>query len=149
MRSIFLYPLLVGTAIAGIIGLLRIGERLTAPVSIGGAWSLALDPTAASDQACRELSTGFNQRIMTVSQSGLYLRVTFDNPEPIVLAGEIHELLLTAASQVSDEIQVQARVDRQADPDRLLGTITSKQCHAPVAVTAARLDATRSAGGDP
>ncbi len=152
MKSIFLYAFLVGVPILGLLGILRLGEGLTPPVSVGGAWSVEVSSqTVVDDSACGNSLIHSDQPVLSISQSGPRLLLTFNNAEKTTLAGEIHDVTITAgvgpesaptAAKASDDdvgaIHLEASLDRQTEPDRLLGALTLTECHTTAPFTAVR-----------
>ena len=141
MKSGFLYFLLVGIPILGIWGTLRFGENLRPPVSVGGTWRIELSSQAGADASCGQPPIRSDQPVLTISQSGPHLLLTFNDPKKTSLIGEIHAMTITAelpghspiaVADASDEdaatTYLEASVDRQAEPNRLRGVLTFTQC---------------------
>lgn len=138
MRLILLYLFLVGMPILGVLAILRLGENLTPPVSVGGAWNIEISSQTGDNLACSNPLMSSQQPILTISQSGPRLLLIFNDPARTTLIGEIHEATITArtpghgANATADEtarLYLEARVDRQTEPDRLQGTFAfSSQC---------------------
>jgi hypothetical protein len=144
MRIILHYLVLVGVPVLGVLGLLQVGERLTAPVSVGGTWSAEIDEQTVDDPACGGLSSWSEPVILTISQSGPNLLLTINNQEKISMAGQIKGMKISArgavhsSADVTTEIHLEATVDRQAEPDGLLGELTINNCLTPAPLTATR-----------
>jgi hypothetical protein len=139
MRLIPLYILLIGAPALGVLGLLRMGRDLTPPISIKGTWTTEIVPQASGEQPCEE-ALRFNHKTLTISQSGLYLLLKFDDEKGTALAGQIQNTAVTAearhrstdaASAQNDAaaISLQATLDRQQlEPERLRGELTLDGC---------------------
>ncbi len=147
LRAILLYLLLVGTPVLGILGLLRVGQSLTPPISMRGTWTVQLSLQTADSTSCASAVSGSDQAVLAISQSGPQLQLILKGKEWIALAGEIHDTTVTAegpsasaGAGASSSIHLNARVDRQAKPNRLLGQITFPNCpsHIAMAFTATR-----------
>jgi len=139
MRSIFLYVFLIGAPALGVLGLLRMGRDLTPPISIKGTWTTEVAPQAPGEQPCEE-ALRFNHKTLTISQSGLYLLLKFDDEKGTTLDGQIQNTTITAearhrsaaaASAQADAaaISIHASLDRQQlEPERLRGEFTLDGC---------------------
>ena len=139
MKLIPLYFLLIGAPALGVLGLLRMGRDLSAPVSIKGTWAVEIVPQTSGEQACEE-ALRFDHKTLTISQSGLYLRLKFDDEKGTTLDGQIQNATVTAearhrstaaASAQADAaaVSIYASLDRQQlEPDRLRGELTLDGC---------------------
>ena len=139
MRLIPLYFLLIGAPVLGVLGLLRMGRDLAPPISIKGTWAVELVPQAPGEQACEE-ALRFNHKTLIISQSGLYLRLKFDDEQGTALDGQIQDATViaearhrsTAAANAqagTAAISIYANLDRQQlEPERLRGELTFDGC---------------------
>lgn len=88
MRATILYPLLVGGPLIGLIVILRVGEGIVPPHSIGGEWDLTLvEPVATpgcSGFPFADAPSGFS-----IAQSGVRASLTFASSEQTSLSIEI------------------------------------------------------------
>ena len=140
MKSIFHYILLVGLPVLGIVGLLRIGDRITPPISVGGNWQIEV---ASHDTADTHWNGFFNwsgKPVLTILQSGPHVRLAFKNGEGTTLAGTMTDLTLTAAST---GINLEARLDQEVEQDILSGKMTIDNCSTPLLLRATREPAIR------
>ena len=148
-RSILLYLALVGLPVVGVLGILHLGQRLTAPVSVGGAWIVEIAPGSATDPSCADPPIRSNRPVLTISQSGPRLALILNNGGRTNLTGEIRGVTITAgeprppeASAVNTShpaiIAIHAAVDRLPEPDRLRGLLTVSGCRAAVSFAATR-----------
>jgi len=141
MRAILLYLSLVGIPVLGVLGLLQVGQGLTPPISVGGIWIAELSPPAVDDPSCGGPLRRAHGLVVTISQSGTHLRLTFNDEQRTTLVGKLQDLNLTAevprqsaapaATPANHEvaaIQVQARVERQTEIVRLSGGLTLNAC---------------------
>jgi hypothetical protein len=141
MRLALLYLSLVGLPILGVLGILRLGEALMPPVSIGGAWNIEVNPRDVDDSACGDLLSAPVPPFLTISQSGPHLRLSLNNHERTTFVGEIHGGTVTADETRSTTVaeanaaevdpaaaHIEASVDRQAEPSRLRGILTTTHC---------------------
>ncbi len=92
MKTVSLYFLLVGVPFLGLVGILRAGERIVPPHSIGGIWSVEIRYSPQTAVPCADLDFAGGDAQMTISQSGTRAEVSFaDRGETrlsLVLAGD-------------------------------------------------------------
>jgi hypothetical protein len=133
------YALLVGFPLLGLLAILRAGESLTPPQSLGGAWKLEADFGALAGAACRELLSSVKQPFFNVSQSGPSLTLTLNNSQSTTLPGMLRNSHVVAGSPGADPpgsaacldphaIQVQAEVAKEAGRRFLVGTLGIAGC---------------------
>ena len=139
MKFIPLYFLLIGAPALAVFGLLRMGRDLSPPVSIKGTWAVEIVPQAPGEQACEE-ALRFDHKTLTISQSGLYLRLKFDDEKATTLDGQIQNATITAearhrstaaASENNNAaaVSIYANLDKQQlEPERLRGELTLDGC---------------------
>jgi hypothetical protein len=142
MKPVLLYLLLVGLPIAGVFGIVRLGKKLHAPVSVGGVWKVEFNPRDQDIPPCEGFAVSSQPLILTISQSGPRLALTFSDKNKTDLLGTIKDGLVSAESfhqatavtgKMSDAksaIQLQAGIDRQLDSDYLRGVLTVPACPA-------------------
>ena len=158
MKAVLPYLLLVVIPVLGVFALLQAGERLTAPVSVGGTWNLEINPQVAGSPACTGLSIRSEQPLLTISQSGPHLRLTFNDEGNTMLVGQIDDMTIVAnvirhpaAGDARDNqtavIHLEAVVDRHPEPDRLEGTLIMNGCLVSVPFTAVRQPVARDSRG--
>jgi hypothetical protein len=133
------YVLLVGVPLLGLLGILRAGQRLGAPASVGGTWNLEEDLTPLAGSACKGALDNINQPFFTASQSGALLTFTLNNPEQTTLPGSIRQGTVTMGSESSAKdashdcarpqaIHFQATLSQQGLQRLLTGTLTIAGC---------------------
>lgn len=141
MRAVYLYLVLVGAPVAGIYGIVCLGQDLKPPLSVGGEWNVDLTPRAAVILPCTGLIVTSESLILKVTQNGPHLLLKLNDQSATLLAGEINLEKLTARSLEQLEatpsapgmtmpIRLQANIDRQSGLDRLSGTLTFANCPA-------------------
>jgi hypothetical protein len=98
-RLAFTYLLFVGVPLLGLVGILRAGRGLSAPVAISGDWSLQADASPLASDSCGAEWTQLAQPALSISQSGTEIVVTLNSIDghPITLTGTIQEGRLHAA----------------------------------------------------
>jgi hypothetical protein len=90
------YVGLVGIPLLGLMGILHAGQRLRAPIALGGNWNVEADFSPWSGKPCGGLLGAGKQPLLAISQSGERLLLTLNNPEETVLAGSIRGTALSA-----------------------------------------------------
>lgn len=155
------YVCLVGLPLLALVGIVRAGQYLRPPISLGGEWNLEADFGSWQSKPCRELVAAVHQPFFSVSQSGSNLAVTLNNPQKTVLAGELRGTSLTigaggphrspsrfAACGNAEAVRLIARVTGQARQRLLEGTLDLEGCPKcpPVPFRATRLASPGSGG---
>ncbi|MBZ5598006.1 MAG: hypothetical protein LAN83_06765 [Acidobacteriia bacterium] len=145
------YMSLVLLPVMGLVGVLKHGHRLTAPLSVEGVWKVQADDARLAALPCGALVANADSTF-TISQSGTYLVLDFNNRSkasvPAVLDGTtIKAAIAPAADKASDSdcgadrtLTLSATVDPQADPRSLVGMLSVNDCPSctPVEVRAVR-----------
>ena len=135
------YICLVGAPLLALVGIVRAGQHLRPPISLGGEWNLDADFGSWPSGPCRELLASVNRPFFSVSQSGSELAVTLNNPQKTVLAGKLRGTSLTigaegphksrptlAACGNTEAVRLIARVTGQARQRALEGTLDLEGC---------------------
>ena len=160
MRAILLYVILVGVPVLGIVGLLRVGQRVSAPISLAGKWSAQLTPPNPQDLAGNNSLLRPGPTNLKISQSGTHLLLSFEDEQNTTLVGNIQDETINAVrrgatethkSEGTTSVNLNARVDRHTDPDRLLGIVIFDygSVRTEVPLTATRQSGVRKSTGDP
>jgi hypothetical protein len=121
-RSLVIYLALVAPPAGGLVAIVRAGDRLHAPRSIGGDWLVTRSGTCDRLRSDGPLE-------LDVRQSGPRATATFSDVAATVLEVEIHEDAITG-QQPGDACRL---VVRAAPPDRagrLVGTLHWLGCAA-------------------
>lgn len=71
MRHVLSYLLFVGIPLAGLLGVLRVGQWIEAPRAVHGTW--AVQPMAATGRVCTRYLLSDADSTLTISQSGRVL----------------------------------------------------------------------------
>jgi hypothetical protein len=141
-KLIIAYICLVGMPLLGLLGILRAGQQLTPPVSVGGAWSLEANFGALGSGSCTDLLTSVSQPFLSIYQSGANLVFTLNNPQKTALPGTIQgaELTMsrddapvstaTGACTNPQSIQLNGTVGNQGGQRVLKGILTIQGCAA-------------------
>jgi hypothetical protein len=131
---IIAYIVLVGLPILGLVGILKTGRSVAAPLSVDGTWTLHADPARLTALPCgKALATSD----LAISQSGGTFTLGLTN-EPKsrasgVLSGAILKASVLPSSDDADcgqgrELTLIATVDPKASPRSLTGTISLNDC---------------------
>ena len=133
------YVLLVGLPVVGLVGVLKRGRSITAPISIDGTWTLQADPGRLAALACGK-SPALSDLAMAISQSGGSLTLSLGNgtksPASGVLVGRtLKASILPSWSDDAQcgpghELSLLASVDPASNPRSLSGTISLSDCTA-------------------
>jgi hypothetical protein len=144
MRTVATYVFLVGLPVLGVLLILRLGQNLTPPVSVGGSWQIEPATQITGEAGCSTVWESLEQLTLTISQSGPNFVLTVDTNPPVSLAGVITDTFLTAtADQTGDQFSapvthLEATLDRQVEPDRLSGSLSVSGCSTTLPFTALR-----------
>ncbi len=134
------YVLLVGLPIAGLMGVLKSGRALTAPISVDGVWRIQADPTLLSSLPCGKALAQNSETAVSISQSGRNFTLSFsDGPKSTasgVLDGTTLKASLVPAAPWSEEtgcgtgriLDLVATVDPKLDPRSLSGMLSVNDC---------------------
>jgi len=163
MKSILLYVVLVGLPLLGIVGLLQVGQSLSAPISLAGKWNVQLVPAQPQGPARQDGVLRASPGTLSITQSGPNLRLSFDHTPSPTFEGSIRDVTINAtvldrrtaampnpANYTAAPIAFRATVDRQARPERLFGILIfgDGPSRAEVRLTATRQREDREATGD-
>ena len=142
MKTVATYFFLVGLPVLGVLLVLRLGQNLTPPISVGGAWLMEAPTQMLIESGCTIAPEGVEPLTLTISQSGPNLVLTLDTNPRTTLAGVITDARVVAntprASANAWATQLEATLDRQTDPDRLSGSLTVSGCSTAISFTAIR-----------
>jgi len=134
------YIVLVGLPLLGLVGVLRNGRTLSAPVSVEGRWTFQADPRQPVYQPCLQALISLPNPGMTISQSGKSLVVSLHDPARLTGSGiiegsTIHASLLPPrgvanGTDCSGEqaLSFAAAIDPKTDPKSLAGTLSVSLC---------------------
>ena len=134
------YMFLVALPVLGLVGVLRSGHALTAPLLVGGSWKIQADADGSGWASCAGSVAGSNGAF-TISQSGPNFTVSFGAVPATSASGSIHGTTITA-SVLSPATGAEAggcgnrrftliaSLDPKASPESLSGTISDNDCPA-------------------
>lgn len=135
LKVIVAYIAFVGFPVLGLLGILRIGRDLTAPVSVAGLWKVTINVDQSA--SCMREIASLQENSISIVQSGHSLVLTIGKGKEISAAGTIAGTEVTATLIVATTLTrerpsdgtlvINARVDSHAQPRTLEGTISPAQ----------------------
>jgi hypothetical protein len=149
------YIFLVGLPLLGLVGVLRSGRHLVAPISVDGSWRFDADAKSDGEIACGSVSTLLNSPLV-ISQSGRKLEVSFKGTA--VAPGLLEDKNLKWSMPVGSEsngacgsgsVTVAAVVDPKSEPRSMTGQLSFAGCAscAPLHFRAVRQPKSQAGGG--
>lgn len=154
------YLFLVALPVLVLVGVLRSGDNLIAPISVGGPWRIQTVENNFAGLPCGK-SLAVRDAGFTVSQSGKNFTLSFDNSLASSASGTIEGTTIKAsmspsAALVGDAgcgaervLFLTATLDSKVNPQSLLGMLSVKNCPtcAPVRFLAIREDQAKAKEG--
>lgn len=134
------YTLLVGLPILGLIGVLKSGRSVAAPVSIDGLWKIKIDPGRVALLPCGRALAKAPETALAISQSGKNFTLSLAEGPKSSGAGTINgraiQASLTPSPEWSSEagcgngreLSLLATVDPKSDPRTLSGSLFLSDC---------------------
>ena len=128
IKTLLQYLLFVGLPLLGVLVALALGRNLSAPAAVHGTWALAIPQQPALQ--CQAFAGWNGDTQMAISQSGPDLIIVFSDKALTALTGSLTGLSITAAtgSGAPYPIQLTAEIDRQGDPNRMIGSLVAAGC---------------------
>jgi hypothetical protein len=150
---IIAYVLLVALPIVGLLGVLKTGRSLTAPISVDGIWQLQVDSTRVASLPCGKTLGQNPETALAISQSGKNFTLSLANGPKSTASGVLDGTTLKASvvpvapwsdeagCGASHELSLVATVNLKSEPRSLDGTLSVNDCPTcnPVAFRAVRL----------
>jgi hypothetical protein len=136
-KLVFAYVCLVGIPLAGVAGILWLGHhKVTAPLSVSGAWDVETDVRASSGNRCLAALERFSQPFLHVSQSGNTLTVRLGNPHKTTVPGIVQNRTLRIGDYGKEagdcldpiSLRLQAVVQGPRERRTLTGTMAIAGC---------------------
>jgi hypothetical protein len=137
---IIAYILLVALPIVGLLGVLKTGRSLTAPISVDGLWQLQADPTRLASLPCGKTLGQNPETTLAISQSGKNFTLSLANGPKSSASGVLDGATLKASvvpaapwsketgCGVGRELSLVATIDPKTDPRSLAGILTVSDC---------------------
>lgn len=142
MKTVLLYSMLVGIPLLGLLVILKAGERIVPPRSIGGDWELSMTWSAQRTSACPGLAFEEERPEMHVSQSGTRAEVTFgDRGHTRLSVSLLGDSVWGVGRQTGsggcppNTLVLEARIDADPGRDRMNGTLRWEDCESCPAAT--------------
>lgn len=139
MRSFLQYLALVGLPLVGLLVILRYGEGLNAPASIGGYWVIEPVRAEIEGSVCPPLDVPAHGADLSISQSGRYVEVRVEDAG-IMATGTFDGRTLTArgraiGAELTEECPASVAVDlsftfegEASAPERFSGRWNAPGC---------------------
>jgi hypothetical protein len=89
------YIIFVGIPLLALVGILRAGKHLTAPVALHGNWSVQADFGPWQGVPCGALLVNSQPLLLRIDQSGSALTLTLNDPAKTALPGTLDGLSLS------------------------------------------------------
>lgn len=131
LRSLALYAGLVGVPSLGVAGIIRVGERITPPMAVGGRWDVTFAADAAVAPGCFAVDSAAQPIPLTIVQSGTHVTVTIGDPVSAAGDGRL------------DGERVEVTLPAPREPDRCESSVPTT-----LAASIARDDARRTLTGE-
>jgi len=150
------YILLVGLPLLGLVGVLRSGRGLVAPISVDGVWKFVTDGPNPPAGMCGKSLASIQDSLVTISQSGSRLTLTLNNGSTATGSGVIERTSLNATVPLSWQpmnepgcgsntvVMLSATVNPKAEARAMQGTISVNDCASCSTVNYQALRQTRS-----
>ena len=129
------YALLVALPVAGLLGILKYGRTLQAPVSVDGVWKLQSDVSRFSQLPCGNVLAAAQDPTINISQSGRGFTLDIANGFRTKASGVIEGNTLIATLSPSPapgcttgQVQLTASVDATVEPRTLAGVLSVADC---------------------
>jgi hypothetical protein len=135
-RFLIAYIFLVALPLLGLVGVLKHGQNLSAPISIDGTWKLQMEAGQVAALPCGQSLVSSAEPAMTISQSGRNFTLTFSSAPKIAAAGTVDGTAIKAsvpaisvtAEDCKDGLNLVASIDAKAEPRELHGTLSAGNC---------------------
>ena len=95
MKIVLLYITFVGLLFIGLLGILRVGEKLKAPIDVSGDWVLSEDFTNNTINSCTPLIFRKKNHLLSIEQSGIYLKAAFNDDSKLEFTGKLDNNKIT------------------------------------------------------
>jgi len=139
------YILFVGIPLLALVGILRAGKHLTAPVALHGNWSVLADFSPWQGVPCGALLINTRPLLLRIDQSGSDLTLTLNDPARTTLPGIIDGFSLSTTFSAgrggtapaprpdagclgSQSLRIQAAVKQHEKQRSLAGTFNLDGC---------------------
>jgi hypothetical protein len=139
------YIIFVGIPLLALVGILRAGKHLTAPVALHGNWSVQADFGPWQGVPCGALLVNSQPLLLRIDQSGSALTLTLNDPAKTALPGTLDGLSLSTTFSTgrggtapaprpdagclgSQSLRIQATVIQHEKQRSLAGTFNLDGC---------------------
>jgi hypothetical protein len=154
------YVLLVALPLLGLVGVLRSGRGLVAPISVDGVWKFDVDGENLPAGKCGKSLASLENSVVTISQSGKRLVLNFNDGPPAAGSGVIEGTTLNATIPLpetsADEpgcgnnivLALTATVVRKPESRPMQATVSVSQCPSCASLKYQAVRQTRSSGSN-
>lgn len=131
------YVLVVGGPLLGLLGVLRLGQGIRAPMAVHGAWVFQVADPGASPPRCVRYLLSEGDSALRITQSGAQLAATLGPEQNVALRGALtgDSVRLTGTIDAKlvpdsvvcaggDSVVLVGRASRGSDRKRLEGAVT-------------------------
>jgi hypothetical protein len=131
---IIAYVVLVGLPIVALLGVLKSGRHMQAPLSVDGTWKLQTAVERSAWPSCFQSISWLTDSSLAISQSGPGLILSSNTAAKPMASGSIEGTAIRASIQAtgsacgSDNLTLIARVDPNSEPRSLTGTLSVEGC---------------------
>lgn len=137
MKQMFSYIVMVSLPLIGVFGTLPYGRSLEVPASVGGEWAVETDDGTSS--LCARAAGKTDGGLLSVSQSGQHVSLTFICEVRLSLSGEVRKSTLIAIGYGTlppgtdntcntGKMSLNATLEHSAGKEYLAGTLTAIGC---------------------
>lgn len=141
MKIILLYVTLVGLLLLGLLGILRVGTKLNAPVNVSGKYEINSEFVNIIDKSCTPLVFHKAEPQLSIEQSGVYLTAKFNDVNKTEMSGRLENSKLifsqliqankdaakVCGSEIKAELSIKI-IQSDTDSDELAGTWIIPDC---------------------
>ena len=89
MKIILLYVTLVGLLLAGLVGALRVDEKLNAPINVSGEWAITGEFANDVGESCIPITFQKKEPLLIIEQSGINLKAIFNDISKTEFSGSL------------------------------------------------------------
>jgi len=150
MRIAIVYFVVMSLVISGVFGILSLGTHLDAPASVKGKWAIEAQQFIPGNETCGGSLDWEEYSTLTMIQSGPDLEITLGDTYHTLLMGSLMGEIIIAKEKhphgTTRGMELEGKVDRQPEPDRLEATLTLPRCGSSLQVTAIRVNSSNGEG---
>jgi len=133
-KFVVAYITLVAFPLLGLLGVVRAGRSLQAPLSIDGTWKLQFEPPSRASGKCGDQLVSSNNLVMSISQSGQNFTMNLSGALSTAVPGSITATDVKAQLQTGDTtvhcggVTLTASLDPTSNPRAMAGFLSRQGC---------------------